>query len=189
MLILGIDVGFARIGWGLIHKCNKLNASNRCDECERFKLKDPTQTTLSRSKSKQYYYLDSGLIETTNSQSYLSRLIFLAEQLSSTLEKYKPDEVAVEELFFFKNHKTVIQVAEARGVILLTCKDYKIFEYTPLQVKQTLTGAGRAEKKQVQEMTRRLLNLDQGSIKQDDEADAVAIALTHGFQSRINSYN
>lgn len=182
MLILGIDVGFARTGWGLVHKCTK---PSNCEVCKKNKF-DSVEKGNSKPRYKEYHYIDSGLIETTNSQSYLSRLIFLAEELKKVLSKFQPDEVAIEELFFFKNHKTVIQVAEARGVILLTCKDYKLFEYTPLQVKQTLTGAGRAEKKQVQEMTRRLLSLDPKQIKQDDEADAVAIALTHGFHTRLN---
>ena len=98
----------------------------------------------------------------------------------SLIERYSPDDIAIEELFFFKNQKTVIPVAEARGVIVLAGIEKKIdlFEYTPLQIKQALTGNGRAEKKQIQFMVTNLLGL-QKIPKPDDAADALAVALTH----------
>ncbi|MBR6692395.1 MAG: crossover junction endodeoxyribonuclease RuvC, partial [Clostridia bacterium] len=100
------------------------------------------------------------------------------------LDKYQPDEVAIEELFFAKNVKTAINVAHARGIILATVvRDIgNIFEYTPLQIKQALTGFGRADKHQIQAMVKTLLNL-KTIPKPDDAADAVAVALTH-IQSR-----
>ena len=104
--------------------------------------------------------------------------------LRALLAEWKPDEVAVEELFFATNAKTAINVGHARGVVLLTLADERvtIHEYTPLQVKQAVTGYGRADKKQMQEMVRILLNL-KSIPKPDDAADALAIAITH-VQSR-----
>ena len=96
------------------------------------------------------------------------------------IDTYKPDAIAIEELFFFKNQKTVIPVAEARGVIVLAGiqKLGNLYEYTPLQIKQALTGNGRAEKKQIQYMVTNILGLEK-TPKPDDAADAVAVALTH----------
>ena len=108
---------------------------------------------------------------------------------SYLIEKYKPEVLAIEELFYFKNQKTVIPVAEARGVILLTCQKYigKIYEYTPLQIKQALTGVGRAEKAQVQFMVKTILGL-KAIPKPDDAADALAVALCHSQTSpRLNT--
>ena len=104
----------------------------------------------------------------------------VANDLEKIVKKYKPDEASVEDLFFFKNAKTVIKVSQARGAILLTLEQncVNIFEYTPLQVKQALTGYGRAEKKQIQQMTRQILNLKEIP-KPDDTADAIAVALCH----------
>ena len=112
------------------------------------------------------------------------RLEAIDASLKFLFDKYKPDVVAVEELFYFKNQKTVIQVAQARGVILLACQKYcgNIFEYTPLQIKQALTGQGRAEKAQVQFMVKAILGLN-AIPKPDDAADALAVAICH---SQIN---
>ena len=105
--------------------------------------------------------------------SYLTINIFL--------DKYKPDAIAVEELFFNSNQKTAIAVAQARGVILLAAanRNIPIFSYTPLQIKQAVTGFGRADKKQVQTMVKMILNLNEVP-KPDDTADALAIAICHG---------
>ena len=102
------------------------------------------------------------------------------EGIKSLIDTYQPDEMAVEELFYFKNQTTVIPVAEARGVILLAGinQNANIFEYTPLQIKQALTGNGRAEKAQVQYMVTALLGL-KSIPKPDDAADALAVAITH----------
>ena len=160
MIILGIDPGYAIIGYGII------------------------------DTTKQNMVLDYGAITTPKEDSMPVRLQSIEGALKYLFEKYKPDVVAVEELFYFKNQKTVIQVAQARGVIMLACQKYcgKIFEYTPLQIKQALTGHGRAEKAQVQYMVKAILGLS--SIpKPDDAADALAIAICHSQTSPMLNQN
>ena len=105
-------------------------------------------------------------------------------QLINLINMFKPDAVAIEELFFNKNIKTAIAVAQARGAILLTCAQNNVptFEYTPLQVKQAVVGYGRADKNQVQQMTKILLNL-KAVPKPDDTADALAIAICHAHSN------
>ncbi len=154
MRILGIDPGYAIVGFGIIdtHRNNAV--------------------------------VDYGVIETPKEDSLPIRLQRIEESLRVLFERYKPDEVAVEELFFFHNQTTAIPVAEARGVIVLTSQKYcgRTFEYTPIQIKQALTGNGRADKKQMQFMVKSVLGLS--SIpKPDDAADALAVALCH---SQIN---
>ncbi|MBR1985200.1 MAG: crossover junction endodeoxyribonuclease RuvC [Clostridia bacterium] len=124
--------------------------------------------------------VDYGVVSTPKELSLPDRLEIIYSSLQSLILSYKPDVVAVEELFYFKNQTTVIPVAEARGVILLACKMAKVqvYEYTPLQIKQALTGNGRAEKKQIQFMVTNILGLEKVP-KPDDAADAVAVALTH----------
>ena len=111
----------------------------------------------------------------------------MANDLEQIIKKYKPNEAAVEELFFFKNVKTVMKVSQARGAILLTLENncVSICGYTPLQVKQALTGYGRAEKKQVQSMVKEMLKL-KNIPKPDDTADAIAIAICHLNSRKIN---
>ncbi len=156
MRILGIDPGYGIVGYGIIdtHKNN--------------------------------YVVDYGVIETPKENTFPERLQTIAEGFRVLFETYKPDEVAIEELFFFHNQTTVIPVAEARGVIILTAKKYcdRLFEYTPMQVKQALTGNGRADKKQMQFMVKTILGLEKVP-KPDDAADALALAITH---SQINPY-
>lgn len=149
MLILGIDPGTARIGVGLIEYKNK-KAAIKCYDC----------------------------LTTSTSDTTAKRLDDLHQQLTKFIKKYKPNIVAVEELFFFKNLATAIKVSQARGVILLAAEQQKlkIYEYTPLQVKQALTGYGRAEKNQIQQMVKLILNLKEIP-KPDDAADALAIAV------------
>lgn len=149
MLILGIDPGTAITGFGAVKKIkNKL-------EC-----------------------LDYGIIETNKKDSQQERLNTLYNQTTKLITKYKPDIIAVEKLFFFKNLKTAMPVAEARGVILLACEKKKLpaKEITPLQVKMGICGYGRADKKQVQEMVKIILNLDKIP-KPDDAADALGVAI------------
>lgn len=121
-----------------------------------------------------------GHISTSSKDSPEKRLFEVACDLGAIINKYGPDESAVEDLFFFKNLKTAIKVAEARGAILLTLEQncVNIVSYTPLQVKQALTGYGRAEKKQIQIMVQKILRLKKIP-KPDDVADAIAIALCH----------
>ena len=149
MKILGIDPGTATVGWGMIE-----------------------------AKSGKPKAIAYGHIATDKSLPIQTRLQEIRDDLTTILKRYQPDRVAVESLFFFKNQKTVITVAEARGVILLTLADFgiSIAEYTPLQVKQSLTNYGRAEKQQMQLMTQKLLGL-KSIPKPDDAADALAIAL------------
>lgn len=158
MIILGIDPGYAIIGFGII------------------------------DSEKNNEVIDYGVITTPKEDNIAVRLETIEQSLTYIMEKYKPDVVAIEELFFFKNQKTVIPVAEARGVTLVTCRRYckNIYEYTPLQIKQALTGQGRAEKQQVQFMVKTILGLP--SIpKPDDAADALAVALCHSQTSpRLN---
>jgi len=161
MKILGIDPGIATTGYGFIE--NK--GSNLC-------------------------LVDYGCIITSPKISLPERLNTLFNELSKLIKKQKPDEVAVEEIFFAKNVKTAMIVSQARGVILLSClkSGMKVInEYTPLEVKMALVGYGRAEKQQVQKMVTTLLNLKEMP-KPDDAADALAIAVCH-FNSRVsNSY-
>lgn len=149
--ILGIDPGVATIGFGLV-------------EADR----------------NRYQLLRCGVITTPAHTSLASRLDQIYHDLSELLDAFQPDAVSIEELFFNTNITTGIAVAHGRGVILLACQQagVKIFEYTPLQVKQAVVGYGRAEKKQVMEMVRRICNL-KSAPKPDDAADAVALALCH----------
>ena len=152
MIILGIDPGYAIVGYGVIEKDT-------------------------RGKCKM---IDYGAITTPKEMRFPYRLEAIADGMNQLIDKYKPDAIAVEELFFNTNITTGIMVAEARGVIIATAvKKVKAFyEYTPLQIKQALTGNGRAVKHQVQYMTMQMLNLKKIP-KLDDAADALAVALTH----------
>ena len=154
MIILGIDPGYAIVGYGII------------------------------DSSRNNAVIDYGVITTPKEDSIAVRLKTIEDGLVYLIEKYKPEVLAIEELFYFKNQKTVIPVAEARGVILVTCQKLigNIFEYTPLQIKQALTGVGRAEKAQVQFMVKTILGL-KSVPKPDDAADALAVALCHSQTS------
>jgi len=135
--------------------------------------------------------LGYGSIQTPAKTRMEERLVTIYRELSEIIDKFRPDEIAVEELFFNTNITTGIKVAEARGVILLCGeqKGVKINEYTPLQVKQSVVGYGRAEKKQVITMVTMLLGLKEPP-KPDDTADALAIAVCHAHSgaSRLASY-
>ncbi len=149
MLILGIDPGSAACGIGLIRYENKKIILEGYDCLKTF----PSGSTAERLKD-------------------------LFTQLEKILKKYRPKVVAVEDIFFFKNQKTAVKVSQARGVILLAAakSGAEIFEFTPLQVKQALTGYGRAEKKQIQAMVKSFLRLKEVP-KPDDAADALALAI------------
>lgn len=149
MIILGIDPGTATTGFGII-KSEKSNIN-------------------------LVYY---GCIITSPRDSTAQRLKILYTELEKIIKKYKPDMAAIEDIFFFKNLKTAIKVSQARGVILLAGTQNKlaVCEYTPLQIKQAVTGYGRAEKMQVQKMIKIILNLKEIP-KPDDAADALAVAI------------
>lgn len=151
MLILGIDPGYAIIGWGLI-----------------------------RYERGRFLPVDFGAVTTPAGMPFSRRLEVIYDDLSAILQQHKPDAVAVEKLYFQNNQKTAIDVAQARGVIMLALhkSGAPVYEYTPLQVKSAVTGFGQAQKPQVMEMTKRLLRL-KAVPKPDDTADALAIAICH----------
>ncbi len=134
--------------------------------------------------------LDYGVIKTGQEDEFIQRLKYLSKDLKSIIKKYQPDLVAVEELFFFKNVKTALKVGQARGVILLTAVEAgkEVVEFTPLQIKQAITGYGRAEKGQMQQMVKALLNLKQIP-KPDDAADALATAIcaANSYKLKVES--
>lgn len=151
MVVLGIDPGYAIVGWGLVE-----------------------------FKNNTFRPLRYGAVTTEADVDFNKRLKMIYDDISEISDMFKPDAIAIERLYFTTNQKTAIMVAEARGVILLAGEERNIpiFEYTPLQVKTAVTGYGKAKKPQVMEMTRRLLKLSEVP-KPDDTADALAIALTH----------
>lgn len=151
MIILGIDPGYAIVGWGLVEY-----------------------------KGNSFRPLRYGAITTEADMDFNLRLKVIYDDLREIITAFKPEAVSIEKLYFQTNQKTAIMVAEARGVILLAAEQsgLPIYEYTPLQVKTAVTGYGKAKKPQVMEMTRRLLKLPSVP-KPDDTADALAIALTH----------
>lgn len=155
MLVLGIDPGIAITGYGIIKQKNSRNE-----------------------------VLDFGHIKTKANSELPDRLIKIHDELYNLIKKYKPDAVAVEQIFFNKNAKTAFIVGQARGIAVFTAAEcgLQVFEYTPLQVKQAVAGYGRASKYQVQQMTTALLGLEE-TPKPDDAADALAIAICH-----INNY-
>ena len=158
MIILGIDPGLATLGYGIIEK----DARGNCRA------------------------IDFGVVLTPKEEGLPVRLAILEEGIAKLMEKYNPDEVAMEELFFSKNITTGIAVAHARGVALLTCvkRCGRLYEYTPMQIKQAITGYGKADKKQVQSVVASLLKL-KSSPKPDDAADALGVALCHAFTNRF----
>ena len=158
MIILGIDPGFGTMGFGVIDK----RADGNCIP------------------------VDYGVITTPKDESFPVRLAMLEQGLNKLYEKYKPEEISVEELFFSKNVTTGIQVAHARGVILLSAVKYcgKLFEYTPNQIKQALTGYGKADKIQMMHVVQSILRL-KNIPRPDDAADALAVALCHAHTSRF----
>lgn len=149
MIILGIDPGFARIGYGCI------------------------ETTKNKTR-----LIECGVIKTSPNLPLSKRLQTIYKEISALVKKFKPQKASLEELFFHNNQKTALNVSQARGVILLALEHAKIetHEFTPLQVKLAITSYGRADKQQIQKMVKLLLNLSKIP-KSDDAADALAIAL------------
>lgn len=151
MKILGIDPGMAIVGYSILDY-----------------------------DGKNIELLHSGSIQTKKGERESARLLEIFEDMNCIVEKYKPDVCAIEKLFFFRNTTTVMPVAHARGVILTVLEKYgvPIYEYTPIQVKQTLTGYGRADKKEVEQMVKIALATDKLP-KLDDTVDSIAIAITY----------
>ncbi len=158
MIILGMDPGLAISGYGIVEYVGN-----------KFKM------------------IEYGAVTTESTMPFPLRLKYIYESYMDMIDKYKPDAIAIEELFYNKNVKTAIAVGEARGVHLLVgaLKDVPMYEYTPLQIKQGIVGYGRAEKKQVQEMVKLILKLD--SIpKPDDAADGLAVAICHAHSLKFS---
>ena len=158
MRILGIDPGTGILGFGVIEIDTKRKA----------------------------HLVDAGVIRTPVKEDDAVRLLTIYDELTDIITQTKPQQMAVEKLFFAQNVTTAMTVAQARGVVLLCGQQsgLELFEYTPLQIKQALTGYGRAEKKQIQEMVRVILELKEAP-KPDDCADALAAAICHSFQIRL----
>lgn len=158
MLILGIDPGTATTGYGLVEK----------------------------TRATKFKCLEYGSILTSKTLSAEKRLLLLEQGILKILERYKPGILAIERLFFFKNLKSALPVSEARGVVLLCAakKKMPIVEFPPLQAKMAITGYGRADKKQMQSMVQKLLDLPEIP-KPDDAADALAVAIACGLLKKF----
>ncbi len=152
MRILGIDPGYAILGYGIVEQ-----------------------------KGNRFTPVEFGAVTTDAGSPMPDRLKHLYNSLMEIITEYEPEVAAIEELFFNTNAKTAIMVGQARGVAVLACANsgVEIFEYTPLQIKQALVGYGRADKNQIQVMVKTILNLDKVP-KPDDTADALAAAICHG---------
>lgn len=157
MTIMGIDPGFAITGYGIV-----------------------------KYEGNKFWPLEYGAVLTKATTPFAQRLLQLDEGLNAIIEKYKPEAISIEELFFNKNIKTAIMAAHGRGIALAAAarSGAEVFEYTPLQVKQAVVGYGRAEKAQVQQMVKVILNLP-CIPKPDDVADALAIAVCHGHSCKL----
>ena len=159
MVILGIDPGLATMGYGVLE-----------------------------TKGRDFVCLDYGVVLTPKEDTLPQRLAKVEQGVKDLIETYKPDEIAIEELFFTKNITNGIAVAEARGVILLTCLKTigdNVYEYTPNQIKQAVTGYGRADKIQVQRMVKMILH-EENLPKLDDTTDSMAMAICHAHSSKFS---
>jgi crossover junction endodeoxyribonuclease RuvC len=158
MLTLGVDPGVAATGFGLVEQ-----------------------------RGDKLSHVSSGCITTSSKESAHIRIAKIYSELKSLITKYRPDQIAVERLFFGENSKTAMAVGQARGIVLLVAAEKKIpiAEYTPLEVKSALTGYGKAEKRQIQQMVKVLLHLLQAP-KSDDEADALAVAICHIHSAKMS---
>lgn len=163
MIILGIDPGIATMGYGVINYFGN-----------------------------SFNYITCGAITTPAGERVERRLALIYDKLNNLIKTYRPQALAVEELFFNTNQKTAINVAQARGIVLLSAErsGVPLYEYTPLQVKQAVVGYGRAEKHQIMEMTKLLLSLNERP-KPDDAADALALAICHAHNStsKLSGFN
>lgn len=158
MIILGIDPGYAIVGVGVVEYIGN-----------------------------KFRTLEYNAITTPAGMPTVERLQKIYQEMNMYIDKYSPDAMAIEELFFNSNQKTAINVAQARGVLLVAAanRGIPINEYTPLQVKQAVTGYGRADKKQIQQMVKMMLGLNVIP-KPDDAADALAIAICHAHSNKMN---
>ena len=155
MIILGIDPGYAIVGFGVVEY-----------------------------KNNHFTALDYGAIITEAKTPFNERLEIIFDKFNEVVARNSPEVMAIEKVFYNSNAKTVIDVSQARGVLMLAAQKNRlpVYEYTPLQVKQSVVGYGRAEKKQIQDMTKRILSLEKVP-KPDDTADALAMAICHAHSS------
>ncbi len=160
MIVIGVDPGFGILGYGVLRI-----SGNFCE------------------------HVGHGVIETEKNTLMTTRLKILYEELNRLFDAYKPQEIAIEKLFFFRNVTTAISVGEARGVALLVAaqRGVEVFEYTPHQVKKAIAGSGKATKKDVQRMVKMFLNLKEIP-KPDDAADALAIAWCHALARNLRRF-
>ena len=158
MRILGIDPGFAITGFSIIEY-----------------------------KGNHFTLIDSGAILTKAGESFPDRLVKIYDDMQNIIDTYKPEVLSIEELFFNTNTTTAINVAQARGIVLVVARknNVPIYEYTPLQIKQAVTGYGRADKMQVQRMVKMILNSEKLP-KLDDITDSMAIAICHAHSSKFS---
>lgn len=163
MKILGIDPGTATTGWSLIEP-------------------HPSQDPV---------LIAAGIITTSPNEPLATRLVVIHDNLDQLIKQYQPDQLAIEKIFFARNVTTAISVSQARGVILLTAAQHQltISEYTPLQVKLAIVGYGRATKNQINQMLKNHLRQGTEIPKQDDAADAIAVAITHIISLGNNMMN
>jgi crossover junction endodeoxyribonuclease RuvC len=159
MLVLGLDPGLATTGYGLIE-----------------------------GDGRELRHIAHGVIRTAAKEAMAQRLIDLHQKLGELIGQFRPDAAVVEDLFFATNARTAMSVGQARGVLLLTLAQagLPVFEYTPLQVKQAVTGYGQADKNQVQQMVRMLLHLEELP-RPDDAADALAVSICHHHSAKMQS--
>lgn len=159
MIIIGIDPGYAIVGIGVVEYVGN-----------------------------KFRTLEYNAITTPAGMNTVARLKKIYDEMELYIEKYKPDCISIEELFFNSNQKTAINVAQARGVLLVAAANHNIpiSEYTPLQVKQSVTGYGRAQKQQIQQMVKMILGLN-AIPKPDDAADALALAICHAHSNKMNN--
>jgi crossover junction endodeoxyribonuclease RuvC len=160
MIIMGIDPGFAITGYGIV-----------------------------KYEGNRFASIDYGAVTTDSSMELPKRMLLLYNGLTDIIKEFRPEAIAIEELFFNKNTKTALNVGHGRGVAVLAAAQsgIDVFEYTPLQVKQAVVGYGRAEKAQVQQMIKVILNLSEIP-KPDDVADALAVAVCHGSSYKMASF-
>ncbi len=154
MIILGIDPGIASVGYGIIEKNKK---------------------TLK--------HIAHGIIKTTPDMDIEERFLSIYNEIKKLIKEFKPEEASMERLFFFRNQKTVIQVSQAQGIIMLAFKQKKIpfIMYTPLNIKNVLTGDGKAKKAEMQKIVQKILKMERHPTP-DDAADGLAVAICHSFK-------
>jgi crossover junction endodeoxyribonuclease RuvC len=169
MKVLGIDPGYAIIGFSILE----------VEDSNNDKIEVTKNISLNKYQYQDIKLISYGIINTDPDKTYIERLKEISENFLSLIKRYKPDILAIEKLFYFKNKKTIMHVSEVRGALILLAiqNGIEVYEYTPLQIKLAITSYGRATKQQIQMMIKKIFNLDEVPYP-DDAADAIACALT-----------